>query len=155
MAASIPNLTILVSAVPAKQLDSLASGPTIPDSSTVTECLEVAERFRLIPHFPSSVRNFFTPGQLPETPKPESFQTRVVTLLSSDDLAEAARRKAESLGYSAVIDNECDDWDYRDAAEYLLSRFRELRRLHRRVCLISAGAITARLSLGNGGFDEQ
>ncbi len=36
IAVSIPNLTILVSDVPAKQWDSLPSGPTIPDTSTVT-----------------------------------------------------------------------------------------------------------------------
>ena len=47
-------------------------------------------------------------------------------LLSSDDLLDAARAVALSLDYEVVIDNDCDDWDYADAARYLLGRFDEL-----------------------------
>ena len=69
----------------------------------------------------------------------------VYYLLSSDDLANAARRRAEELGFHVVIDNSCDDWEYRRAAHYLLDRLRELRREHPRVCLISSGEVTVEL----------
>jgi glycerate 2-kinase len=146
LAATIPNLTILISDVPAGELDSLASGPTLPDRSSVADCREILARFALLPHFPTSVRRFFDSTALPETPKPGSFPTRVITLLSADDLAQAARRKAESLGFFTVVDNSCDDQDYRPAAQHLLTRLRQLRREHPRVCLISAGELTVQVT---------
>lgn len=144
--------SVLVSDVPPGHLDALASGPTLPDTSTVAECREILDRYHLLPRFPPSVRRFFEREPLPETPKPGSFPSRSITLLTSDDLAGAARRHAEALGYHAVIDNTCDDWEYRDAARYLLDRLRDLRRTHPRLCLISAGEVTVSLpsSAANG-----
>jgi glycerate 2-kinase len=105
LAKTIPSLTLLVSDVPAGQLDALASGPTLPDPSTCAMCLEILERYRLMPQFPPSVQRFFASSELPETPKPGDFRANALTLLSSDDLAKAARRKAESLGFHTVLDH--------------------------------------------------
>jgi len=145
LAAAIPNLTVLVSDVPSRQLDALASGPTLPDKSTLADCHRILERYRLLEQFPACVRRFFESPSLPETPKPGAFPANVVTLLCADDLAEAARRRAESLGFTAIVDNGCDDWDYRAAADHLLARMRTLRQQHQRLCLISAGEVTVRL----------
>lgn len=140
------TLSLLVSDVPPGHLDALASGPTLPDSSTVDQCREILARYELQGRFPVSVRRFFERRDLPETPKPGSFEARAVTLLSSDELAEVARTRAEGLGFHAVIDNTCDDWDYKAAAEYLVGRLRSLRRVHPRACLISSGELTVKLS---------
>lgn len=82
---------------------------------------------------------------------------RLATLLTSDDLVRAARQQAEALGYTVVIDNSCDDWDYADAAGYLLARFHELRQQHPRLCLISAGEVTVKIigAPGIGGRNQQ
>ena len=55
------------------------------------------------------------------------------------------------------IDNSCDDWDYADAARYLLDRFHQLRREHPRLCLLSGGEVTVRLGRehGAGGRNQQ
>ncbi len=50
------------------------------------------------------------------------------------------------MGFHAIIDNTCDDWDYRAAAEYLLERLRTLRHNEKRVCLISVGEVTVELA---------
>jgi len=63
-------------------------------------------------------------------------------LLSSHDLAENARTLAEKAGFHVVVDNTCDDWDYADAARYLMERFDALRAVHPRLCLISVGEVT-------------
>jgi len=139
-------LSLLVSDVPPGHQDALASGPTLPDTSTVDQCREILARYELPSRFPASVRRFFERRDLPETPKPGSFEARAVTLLSSDQLAEVARTRAEELGFHAVIDNTCDDWDYQAAAEYLVDRVRSLRRAHPRACLISTGELTVKLS---------
>jgi hydroxypyruvate reductase len=78
-------------------------------------------------------------------------------LLSSHDLVECARALATQAGYHAVVDNSCDDWDYADAARYLLERFHSLRALHDRLCLISVGEVTVALNRnpGAGGRNQQ
>ena len=78
-------------------------------------------------------------------------------LLSSHDLVENARAEAQKLGYHTVVDNSCDDWDYADAAHYLLERFHALRAEHPRCCLISGGEVTVTLNRnpGAGGRNQQ
>ncbi len=78
-------------------------------------------------------------------------------LLSSHDLLENARNLAQKAGYYTVVDNSCDDWDYADAARYLLERFHQLRQANQRVCLISVGEVTVTLNRtpGAGGRNQQ
>jgi glycerate 2-kinase len=145
----------LVSDVAPRFLDALASGPTLPDSSTVAECREILHRYHLEERFTPAVRAFFDDPALPETPA--LAETPVETLLSSDDLIDAAREKAGALGYEVVVDNSCDDWDYADAARYLLDRFHQLRAGSPKLCLLSAGEVTVRLGHqhGSGGRNQQ
>ena len=78
-------------------------------------------------------------------------------LLSSHDLVENCRVLAEEAGYHVAVDNSCDDWDYAEAARYLLERFHSLREAHPRLCLISAGEVTVTLTRapGAGGRNQQ
>ncbi len=88
----------------------------------------------------------------------EAFRDSVFEiLLSSHDLVENARLLAQKAGYHTVVDNSCDDWDYADAAKYLLQRFDELRKAHERVCLISVGEVTVTMNRtpGAGGRNQQ
>jgi len=88
----------------------------------------------------------------------EAFRDSVFEiLLSSHDLVENARALAEKAGYHATVDNSCDDWDYADAARYLLERFHALRTIHPRMCLISVGEVTVAINRppGAGGRNQQ
>jgi glycerate 2-kinase len=78
-------------------------------------------------------------------------------LLSSHDLVENARLIAEKAGYFVAVDNSCDDWDYADAARYLLELFHTLRAAHSRLCVISSGEVTVTLDRapGAGGRNQQ
>jgi glycerate 2-kinase len=144
-AGSAQKLSLLVSDVPPAHLDALASGPTVPDPTTVAQCREILARYNLLEQFPPSVRRFFTSPHLPETPKPGELISPGWKLLDSDELANAAFHHAASLGFHAVIDNTCDDWSCAAAADYLLARLRQLRRDHPRVCLISCGEVSVKL----------
>lgn len=79
------------------------------------------------------------------------------TLLSNHDFVNAARERAQALGFKVVVDNSCDDWDYVKAARFLLERFHTLRREHPRLCLLSSGEVTVRLGQhpGCGGRNQQ
>ena len=144
-AGATTKVSLLVSDVPPAHLDALASGPSLPDPTTVEQCHAVIDRYDLLKRFPEAVRLHFAVGSLAETPKPGAFSSRAWKLLDGDELAEAALQGARKLGFHTVIDNACDDWRYDKAADYLLDRLRVLRRRHPRICLISAGEVTVQV----------
>jgi glycerate 2-kinase len=185
------KISILLPDVPLRSLDTLASGPTSPDHTTVEEAQAILAKYNLLAKFPASVRAFFERADIPESPgnksrrapflprlpwkdshanalrkaipatlqaEEEAFRNSIFeVLLSSHDLVENARADAEKLGYHTVVDNACDDWDYADAARYLLERFDALRAEHPRCCLISGGEVTVTLNRtpGAGGRNQQ
>ncbi|MEO6965166.1 MAG: glycerate-2-kinase family protein, partial [Acidobacteriaceae bacterium] len=79
--------SLLISDVPIGREDALASGPTLPDPSTVAECREILDRCDLLSRFPASVRHFFQSAIMPETPKPAEFQAHATVLLNAQALA--------------------------------------------------------------------
>ena len=153
------QVSILISDVPDNAPDALASGPTMPDSSTIGDCNSVVTKYSLLQEFPASVRELFERHVLEETLKsddPAFIRARWWTVLSNSNLLEAAKKDAERQGFATFIDNSCDDWDYRKAADYLLDRIRKLRQANERVCLLSGGEITVRVTDGGiGGRNQQ
>lgn len=158
------KLSLLLADVPMKDLGAVASSPTLPDQSTLEECREILARYQLLEKFPSAVRDYFetlSPEIVAETHNTaaaEAFRhTQFDTLLSNHDFVNAARDRAHALGFRVVIDNTCDDWDYADAARYLLKRLHDLRAEHPRLCLLSSGEVTVQLgaSPGCGGRNQQ
>ena len=126
-ASSAQQVSLLVSDVPDNTPDALASGPTMPDSTTVADCYSVAEKYGMLEQFPDSVRELFQRHALEETPKPDDLafhRSRWWPLLSNASLIDAAEAEAQRHGFSVEIDNSCDDWDYMRAADYLLERLR-------------------------------
>jgi glycerate 2-kinase len=159
-ASAATQVSLLVSDVPDRALDALASGPTMPDSSTVADCYAIAERYDMRSHFPETVRAMFEGAQLQETPKPGDSAFRnshSITVLSNQTAVSAAAERARLCGFEVEIDNSCDDWDYAKAADYLLERSRELRRTASPVCLLSGGEVTVKVgdNSGVGGRNQQ
>jgi hydroxypyruvate reductase len=156
------KLSLLLADVPLKDLAAVASSPTLPDHSTPQECAKILQRFHLLEKFPQSVREYFEGLKLESSPpraaKEQAFEhAQFDTLLSNHDFVNAARDHAQSLGYKVVIDNSCDDWDYREASRYLLKRFHELRGEFPRLCLLSSGEVTVKIDgpAGCGGRNQQ
>jgi len=160
VAAPAQQISVLVSDVPDGASDALASGPTMPDTSTVEECYEIIRRHKLQKQFPATVRELFDRGHLEETPKhgdPAFDRSRYLTILSNETARKNAVGKAVLHGFAVEVDNNCDDWDYAHAADYLLKRLRELRKGVSRVCLISGGEVTVKVAgdAGIGGRNLQ
>ncbi len=159
-AAPAQQLSIMISDVPDNAIDSLASGPTMPDTSTIEQCYEIVQQYNLLPQLPESVRKLFTTRGLEETPKAGDAvfaRARWWPVLSNVSAQKAAVERAAMKEFTTRIDNSCDDWDYRKAADYLLERVRELRREAARVCLISGGEVTVTVegTPGAGGRNQQ
>jgi glycerate 2-kinase len=153
------QVSLLVSDVPDKTPDALASGPTMPDSTSAEDCYRISEKHGLLPQFPHSTRELFERRALEETPKSDDqafCRSRWWTILSNQTAVERANAAAERAGFSVHVDNSCDDWDYELAADYLLKRLRELREKSERVCLISGGEVTVKVTNGGiGGRNQQ
>jgi hydroxypyruvate reductase len=153
------QVSLLVSDVPDATPDALASGPTMPDTTSVDDCYRIVKKYDLAKQLPSSIRELFERHALAETPKsddPAFHRARWWTVLSNASATEEATAAAERAGFIVHVDNSCDDWDYARAAEYLLHRLRELRKQFSPVCLISGGEVTVKVTNnGVGGRNQQ
>jgi glycerate 2-kinase len=153
------QVSLLVSDVPDGMPDALASGPTMPDSMTVEDCYRIVDKHDLLKLFPPSTRELFERHAIEETPKsddPVFHKARWWPVLTNQTAIDEASVAAERAGFIVHVDNSCDDWDYKKAADYLLQRVRELRKQFSPVCLISGGEVTVKVTNGGvGGRNQQ
>ncbi len=128
LAAAAPRsvkLTLAISDVPAGQESALASGPTLPDPTTVDDAQRIARKHGLIPRLPPKIREAFEKHTLGETPKPGDpvfDHARFEILLGAHDLTHAAHHGCEAEGYACVCDNTTDNWAVEEAADFLLAQ---------------------------------
>ncbi|HEY2823746.1 MAG TPA: DUF4147 domain-containing protein [Candidatus Acidoferrum sp.] len=142
------KITLAISDVPKRQEAALASGPTIPDPTTVDDAMQVIAKYDLRARLPRAICEWINAGRMRETPKSgESafFNAHFSLLLGMDDLFHPAHRAAEALGFITCCDNSTDDWPVVDAAEFLLKQLEEFAAAHggRRVALIADGEVSS------------
>lgn len=148
------KITMAVSDVPVGKESALASGPTLPDPTTVTDAKRIIVEYSLREMFPPALQRWLDGEKMPETPKAsgEAFQkSHFSLLLGMDDLFHPAHHAAEANGFIACCDNSTDDWPVQKAAESLLWQLEDLRKMHqgRRVALIADGEVSSPVT-GNG-----
>jgi glycerate 2-kinase len=148
------KITLAVSDVPVGKEPALASGPTLPDPTTVADAKRIIAEHRLHDRFPLALRRWLDEGKMPETPKAHAAAFRnshFFLLLGMDDLFHPAHHAAEAKGFIACCDNTTDDWPVEKAAEYLLEQLEELRKTNagQRVALIADGEVSSPVT-GNG-----
>jgi hydroxypyruvate reductase len=158
LAAAAPaamKITLAITDVPDGRESALASGPTLPDPTTVFDACCAVEFYGLLAKLPASIRaRFEDPETIPETPKPGHLAFRrsaFQLLLGRDDLFHPAHHAAEAAGFVTVCDNTTDDWPIERAAEFLLAQLFELKRTNpgRRAAVIADGEVSSPVT-GNG-----
>ncbi len=155
LAAAAPNsmkVTFAISDVPPGEESALASGPTLPDPSTVQDAQEIARKYNLPSQFPATVRAAFERG-LVETPKAGDsafLRSRFELLLSSHELLHAAHRACEAEGYVCLCDNLTDGWPIEKAADHLLKLLESQKMANRGpVAVLADGEVSSPVT-GNG-----
>jgi glycerate 2-kinase len=148
------KVTLAVTDVPVDQESALASGPTLPDPTTIAEVQRIVAEFAMREKLPTALRRWMDQGKMPETPKPGDAaftNAHFVLLLGMDDLFHPAHYASEAKGFFTMCDNTTDDWPVLQAAEYLLAQLDALRSANpgRCVALIADGELSSPL-LGNG-----
>src|SRR4029077_13469231 len=102
---------------------ALASGPTLPDPTTVADAQRIVARYNLLPTLPPSIREVFE-QRLRETPKesdPAFARAHFSLLLGAHDLLHAAHHALEAEGIYCIADHTTDNWPVEKAAVHLLS----------------------------------
>jgi glycerate 2-kinase len=149
LASSSLKLTLAITDVPAGFESAIASGPALPDPTTVADACAVIEKYDLETKLPASIRaKFADPESIPETPKPGDptfARARFSLLLTMHDLFHHAHKAAEARGFVTQCDNLSDDWPVARAADYLLDQLALLARANpgRRIALIADGEISS------------
>jgi glycerate 2-kinase len=147
-AGAAKKITIAVTDVPVGKEAALASGPTLPDPTSVADVDRIFTEYGLKHRFPPSLRNWLDAGLMPETPKPghRAFaNSHFAQLLGMDDLFHAAHHAMEAHGYVCCCDNSTDDWPVEKAADYLLEQLQSWQRENpgQRVAVIADGEISS------------
>jgi glycerate 2-kinase len=157
LAAAAPGsvkLTLAISDVPLGEESALASGPTLPDPSTIHDAERIAYACGLLGRLPASLRAIFENHRLRETPKeadPAFARSHFVRLLSVHDLFHAAHHACEAEGFVCECDDTTDGWPIEKAADYLLAQLTVLKAAnpHHRVAVIADGEVSSPVT-GNG-----
>jgi hydroxypyruvate reductase len=142
------KITLAVTDVPVGSESALASGPTLPDPTTVADVAQILEQYGLRKRFPSASFGWLDPGNLPETPKaghPAFRNAHFLLLLGMDDLFHAAHHAVEAHGYRSCCDNSTDDWPLDKAVDSLLAQLADWQRENggRRVAIIADGEVSS------------
>ncbi|MET1128647.1 MAG: glycerate kinase [Thermoproteota archaeon] len=103
-----PVISLVISDVVGDRLDTIASGPTVPDETTFRDAFEVLNRYGVWEELPESVRRVISSGLRGsgETPKSGDpvFSDTFVKIVASNVVAlRAASRKLQEHGYRPLI----------------------------------------------------
>ena len=159
-------ISLILSDVVGDDLDVIASGPTVPDSSTFKECLAIAGRYDIESRLPENVMRHLrsgAAGRSPETPKadhPAFGHTQNLIVGSNFEAIEAARKKAEALGYCTLVLSSMIEGETRHVAGVHGAIAREVARTGHPVpppaCILSGGETTVTLAgKGLGGRNQE
>ena len=142
------KITLAVTDVPVGSESVLASGPTLPDPTTIADVAQVLEQYGLRKRFPPTSFRWLDAGNLPETPKaghPAFRNAHFLLLLGMDDLFHAAHHAVEAHGYLSCCDNSTDDWPLDKAVDSLLAQLADWQRENggQRVAIIADGEVSS------------
>lgn len=151
LAAAAPQsmkITLAVSDVPPGQESALASGPTVPDPTTMHDVIRVVSQYDLAAKLPASIRGALDRNALRETPKPGDAafaRSHFVMLLGEHELLHAAHHACEAEGYICVRDRSTNDWPVEKAAERLLEELEELAKANpnKGVAILAGGELSS------------
>ena len=160
------SVSLILSDVVGDELESIASGLTSPDSTTFEDAWRIAEKYRIADRLPDRVRRALQAGrsgELAETPKPgdAAFERVHNVLIGTNAQAlEAARRKAEQLGYNTLVLTSQLTGEAREIAKLFSGIARDLVRfeapLRKPACILAGGETTVTLhGSGKGGRNQE
>jgi glycerate 2-kinase len=143
---------LVISDVIGDDLEVIGSAPLYYDKTTYAQTKELLEKKKLFDTLPASVRYVLfngCSGEIEESPKEPSSRISHFLIGSNATALEAAREKALSLGYDAMIIQEPLQGSADVTGASLVEQARKLPDRSKPLCLIYGGETTVKVK-GNG-----
>ena len=159
-------IALILSDVMGDDLDTIASGPTVPDTSTWQDVKSIFDRYALLDKLPRSIVQAVEDGLSgirPETPKPEdpTFDLCSTILVGTNYHAiQEAERKSKELGYNTLVLGSRFSGEAREIGKVFSGIVQDII-LHgvpvcTPACIIAGGETTVTLrSMGKGGRNQE
>lgn len=159
--AEIINLIII------DEVAGLPWGPTVPDTTTFADAVSVLKRYDLWEKVPESVRKHLEKADpIQETPKIEDFKregvkAHNVVLAKSETVCEAAKKRAEELGFNSTILSTIMEGESREVGIALAGVAKEVEKNGRPLklpCVLIVGGettVTIVEEPGEGGRNQE
>lgn len=159
-------ISLILSDVIGDKLDSIASGPTAPDTSTFSDCLHILDKYNIRQEIPAAVLEHLergAKGEIKETSKADdpAFKKTQNVIIGSNILAvKAAKKKAQELKYHSLVLSSFIEGETREVAKVHSSIAKEILStgspVPRPACVISGGETTVTIrGKGLGGRNQE
>jgi len=150
----------IINLIVVDEVAGLLWGPAVPDTTTFEDAVRAVKKYDLWEKIPDSVRKHLERGLTDpslETPKPKDFEGLKVHnfVLADNNIAcEAAKRRAEELGFDAIVLSTVLEGESREAGVVLASILKEIEKRGRPLrppCVLVAGGETTVTITGEHG----
>ncbi len=159
-------VSLFLSDVVGDPLDVIASGPTVPDPSTFSDCIRIVDRYGLREKMPPAVLKLLCDGALglvADTPKAGDavFRKSQNLIVGSNRAALlAAEEKARALGYNTLILSSFVQGEARQIARIVVAIGKEILASGHPVaapaCILAGGETTVTIrGSGKGGRNQE
>ncbi len=159
-------ISLILSDVVGDDLDIIASGLTVPDSSTFKDCKDIIDSYNIASKLPKNIRNHINKGcagKIGETPKPpDPCFKKVHNIIIGNNINSltTAKAKAQSLGYNTIILSSLIEGETREIAKMHSAIAKEILKTGNPFpmpgCIISGGETTVTMDdHGRGGRNQE
>jgi hydroxypyruvate reductase len=160
------SVNLILSDVVGDNLDAIASGATVPDSTTFSNVMQIIRRYDIEKKLPVRVMELFregAEGKIPDTPKPDSdvFKSTLNILIGTNHHALlASAEEAQKLGCRTEILTSVLTGEARETAHFFAAIGREACTWRNQkelpLCVIAGGETTVTLKGdGLGGRNQE
>jgi glycerate 2-kinase len=159
-------VSLILSDVVGNPLDVIASGPTVPDTTTFAQAYGVLEKYDLLDKVPASIVEHLAAGvagKMAETPKEGDavFATVYNLIVGSNEIAaRAALNRARESGFNTQLLSTYVEGEAREVAKVLAAVAKEMAKsgqpIPRPGCLVVGGETTVTITgEGKGGRNQE
>lgn len=159
-------LGLVLSDVVGDELEAIASGPTVPDSTTYSDAIDIIKRYGLHDSLSKALIEHLNKGLngiIEDSPKPDNviFKRAKTLVVGSNHIALlAAEEEAVKLGYNSLILTSRLEGEAKEAAKFFLGIAKDIAEsdfpVKKPACLICGGETTVSIKgSGKGGRNQE
>ena len=156
------TLSLFISDVIGDRIDTIASGPTAPDTTTFRDAHDILKKYDLLKSAPVSITTRIKTGieggiqDTPKTDEPVFQQTRNIIVINNLTALRAIATKARHGGYNTIVLSSMIEGETRQVAKVYATLIKDLidapHPMPTPACVVAGGEMTVRVTgKGHGG----